>query len=155
MNEIVFWIKSTTFHKHNEGQRVSPNRTVLGAADMLQICSKSDADLFVCRKEEFMFAGVCSQLQSFCEHDSFLRHTCCKHMSAGRLQNHSSFSRDKKIFAGCLQETLNNSEMFTGNLRELSTIKIVCRNLAEILNKHIFNFESFQCCLKMIKSNVL
>ena len=46
------------------------------------------------------------------------------------------------MFAGGLQETLNHSEMFTGNLRELSTIKIVCRKLEEILNKHIFNLMS-------------
>ena len=47
------------------------------------------------------------------------------------------------MFAGGLQETLNNSEMLTGNLRELSTIKFFAGNiLAEILNKHIFNFMS-------------
>ena len=40
------------------------------------------------------------------------------------------------MFADGLQETLNNSEMFTGNLREFSTIKIDCRKLAEIVNKH-------------------
>ena len=56
------------------------------------------------------------------------------------------------MFVGGLQETFNHSEMFTGNLRELSIIKIVSRKLAEILNTHIFNFESFQCCLKTIKS---
>ena len=37
-----------------------PYRTILVAADLLQICSKSAADKFVRRKEEFMFAGVCS-----------------------------------------------------------------------------------------------
>ena len=46
------------------------------------------------------------------------------------------------MHAGGLQETLNYSEIFTGNLRELSTIKIVCWKLAEILNKNIFNFMS-------------
>ena len=46
------------------------------------------------------------------------------------------------MFAGGLQETLNNSEMLTGNLRELSTINIVRRKLAKILNKHIFNLMS-------------
>ena len=43
--------------KHAEGDLY---RTVLGAADLLQISSKSAADKFVCRKEEFLFAGVCS-----------------------------------------------------------------------------------------------
>ena len=35
------------------------------------------------------------------------------------------------MFAGGLQDTLNHSQMFTGNLRELSVIKLVCRKLAE------------------------
>ena len=97
------------------------------AANLQQICCR-----LICRKEEFMFAGVCRKLQSYCEHHSFLRHTCCERMSAGRLQK--TMLDSPTMFAGALQETLNHSEMFTGNLRELSTIKIVCRKPAEILN---------------------
>ena len=52
------------------------------------------------------------------------------------------FPQFKEMFASGLRESLNHSEIFAGNLRELSTTKIVCRKLAELLNEHIFKFMS-------------
>ena len=139
INTVQFWFKTLKFHYFRFGS--IPLQNCFGcsrfAAYLQQICCRQ-----ICSQERRIFVRRCLQLAAIFLW-SFLRHTCCKHMSAGRLQKTMlHFPAIKKIFAGGLQETLNNSEMFTGNLREFSTIKIVCRKLTEILNKHIFNLMS-------------
>ena len=120
------------------------------AANLQQICCR-----LICLQERRINVLRCLQLaviflwtsQLFAAYLLLQTYVCRK-----IAENHASFSNNKKMFAGGLQETSNHSEMFTGNLRELSIFKIVCRKLAEILNKHIFDFEPFQCRLKRLRA---
>ena len=106
------------------------------AANLQQICCRQ-----ICSQERRIYVRRCLQLAAIFLWTSqlFAAYLLQTYVCRKTAENHASYSSNKKIFAGGLLETLNNSKMFTVNLRELSTIKIVCRKLAEILNKHIFN----------------
>ena len=56
-------------------------------------------------------------------------------------ENHASSSNNKKCFRWFARNIKSFWNIYR-NLRELSTIKIVCKKLTEILNNHIFNLLS-------------